>query len=61
MALETITPTHEALHILRQTIKNLELQYHALAATLPTPDKNNKSEKGGRFLTHPITGKKRAY
>ncbi|MBF0232880.1 MAG: hypothetical protein HQK65_07560 [Desulfamplus sp.] len=59
--MDKMTPTHEALEVIRQTIKNLELQYQALAATLPKTTKDKTKKAGQRVLVHPLTGQKRVY
>jgi hypothetical protein len=60
MALKKITPVHEAIDAIDETIRALKLQRAALIATLPAPKRNSKAkqQKGSSYLVHPITGKK---
>lgn len=53
MALEKITPTHQAIATINQTIKTLKLQRDALAATLPEQPK----QKQNKTFKHPLSGK----
>jgi hypothetical protein len=60
MALKRITPVHEAISAIDETIKTLKLQRAALVATLPAPKNKSKAKqkKGSSFIVNPITGKK---